>query len=206
MIYLQPSQVLGFHSCEKEVALSILNGSTQLRPSDNPWDWLGPGIYFWEFDPNRALHYAMECATGKQKFSGRINTPFVMGAIIELGNCLNLTESNSIGIVKDAYFELEKTLRQYGQTMPKNRGSNRVLDCSVIKFIHASNKNPAIPRYDTVRSHFQEGEPIYDGSNFTSGSHVEVCVLNPEQIIGYFLPQPVEDFNPYLLTEFRRSA
>lgn len=83
--------------------MRLLNGSDELRPSTNPWDWLGPGIYFWEQNPSRALTYAEEAARQQQKFSGRIRTPFVIGAIIELGECLNLMEPNSINIVK-GYF------------------------------------------------------------------------------------------------------
>lgn len=29
-----------------------------LEPSDNPWDWLGKGIYFWEADPIRGYEWA----------------------------------------------------------------------------------------------------------------------------------------------------
>ena len=61
------------------------------------------GIYFWEQNPGRALLYAEESAAGKQKNKVQIKTPFVMGAIIELGNCLNLLEPVSIQIVKDAH-------------------------------------------------------------------------------------------------------
>lgn len=103
MSYHQPYEVIAFHSCDKELGMRLLNGSDELRPSTNPWDWLGPGIYFWEQNPSRALTYAEEAARQQQKFSGRIRTPFVIGAIIELGECLNLMEPNSINIVK-GYF------------------------------------------------------------------------------------------------------
>lgn len=29
-----------------------------MRSSDNDYDWLGPGIYFWENNPKRAIDYA----------------------------------------------------------------------------------------------------------------------------------------------------
>jgi hypothetical protein len=82
--------------------MRLLNGSNELRPSDNPWDSLGPGIYFWEQNPQRALAYAVECAVKLQKFSG----------------------------------------------------NDRL--------------------------------------------HIEICVRDPSMIKGYFLPRPVEEFNPYL--------
>lgn len=202
MAYHQPFQITGFHSCDRDLGLRLLNGSDELRPSDNPWDWLGPGIYFWEQNPYRALAYAEEAARKDQKFSGKIKTPFVIGAIIELGNCLNLIEPNSINIVKVAHANLLETVRESGEEMPINKGSNRRLDCSVIKFVHQSNKNKGVSRYDTIRSPFQEGGPIYDGANFTDRLHIEICVLNKDLIKGYFLPRPVEEFNPYLNKAF----
>lgn len=202
MAYHQPFQITGFHSCDRELGMRLLNGSDQLRPSDNPWDWLGPGIYFWEQNPHRALAYAEEAAMTNQKFSGKIKTPFVIGAIIELGNCLNLIEPNSINIVKEAHANLLGVVRDSGEKMPVNRDANRRLDCAVIKYVHESNKKMGVTAYDTIRSPFQEGGPIYEGANFTDRLHIEICVLNPDLIKGYFLPRPVEDFNPYLNKDF----
>lgn len=194
--------MFGYHSCDREVGLRMVSGKDHLRPSDNPWDWLGPGIYFWEDNPYRALTYAVDCAGKKQKFSGEIKTPLVIGAIIEPGNCLNLIEPNSIDVIKDAYNGLKKQVQLAGGVMPSNKGANRSLDCAVIKYLHESNKRDGITPYDTIRSPFHEGEAIYDQANFTAGLHIEICVINANQIIGYFLPQPLEKFNPYLHKDF----
>lgn len=202
MAFHQPFQVIGFHSCDKKTGLRILNGEDHLRPSANSWDWLGPGIYFWEQNPNRALQYAMECAEGTQKSAGKIYTPFVIGAIIELGNCLNLIEPDSISIVNEAYEELVKTINDAGGKLPKNKEANRALDCAVIKYVHESNVRTNRPAYDTIRSPFHEGGELYEGANFSKRLHMEVCVKNPKCIKGYFLPQPLEEFNPFLKKEF----
>lgn len=198
MSYHQPFQITAFHSCDKEIGLKVLNGEEPLISSDNIWDWLGSGIYFWEQNPARALEYAIECAAGKQKNKIRIKTPFVIGAIIELGNCLNLLEPFSLNIVKEAYNGLEKAIKESGEKMPVNKGPNRALDCAVIKYLNGvreiSNELP----FDTIRSSFQEGGELYPGSNFTSRLHIEICVRNVDLIKGYFLPMPIEDFNPYL--------
>lgn len=198
MSYHQPFQITGFHSCDKEVGLKILNGQDNLIASENSWDWLGPGIYFWEQNPSRALEYAMDSANGKQKNKTPIKTPFVLGAIIELGNCLNLLEPSSLNIVQDAHDYLLKINKKSGESMPVNKGPNRKLDCAVIKYVHETNKLLNLPGYDTIRCAFLEGEPIYPDSNFTSRLHIEICVLNPELIKGYFLPRPIADYNPYL--------
>jgi len=202
LAYHQPFQITGFHSCDREVGLRVLNGKDQLIQSDNKWDWLGGGVYFWEQNPARALEYAIDCATGKQKNKIPIVNPFVIGAIIELGNCLNLIEPSSINIVKEAHKSLEAMMRESGHPMPVNKGPKRLLDCAVIQYVHQANKNEGLIPYDTIRSAFVEGEPIYLGSYFTERLHIEICVINKELIKGYFLPRPIDEFNPYLNTDF----
>lgn len=202
MAYHQPFQITGFHSCDKEVGLKVLNGDYELNASNNSWDWLGGGIYFWEQNPGRALEYAIDSAKGSQKNKIPIKNPCVIGAIIELGNCLNLIEPQSINIVKEAHIALQEMITESKQVMPVNRGPNRALDCAVIQYVHEINKRSKLKSYDTIRSAFVEGKEIYPGSNFTDRLHIEICVINPEAIKGYFLPRPVEEFNPYLKKQF----
>jgi len=198
MTYYQPLQVVGFHSCDKEIGLKVLNGKIDLKPSDNVWDWLGSGIYFWEQNPGRALQYASESAEGKQKNKIRIVTPFVVGAVIELGKCLNLLEPTSLDVVRKVYYELETVVVNTGRVLPVNDGARRELDCAVIQAVHKYVRDRGEQPYDTVRSAFQEGGELYKGSNFTDRLHVELCVINQDLIKGYFLPRPIEMFNPYL--------
>jgi len=202
LAYHQPHQVTGFHSCDRNVGLDVLNGRYPLRSSRNTWDWLGEGIYFWEYNPVRAIEYATECAQRKQKFAGEIINPFVLGAVIDLGNCLNLVEPVSLKIIEKAYKDLKKLNKKVGKPMPKNKGANRALDCAVIQYIHQSNKADNQPQYDTIRCAFTEGGKVYPTSNFTKRLHIEICVLNPNAIKSYFLPRPIEDFNPYLQSDF----
>jgi hypothetical protein len=206
LAYHQPFQITGFHSCDRDIGLKVLNGKDDLIRSKNSWDWLGPGVYFWEQNPGRALEYAVEVANGNQKNNGPIKTPFVIGAIIELGNCLNLLEPNSINIVKQAHTSLQKLHGGSGEKMPVNKGPNRQLDCAVIRTVHETNKKDGIIPYDTIRSSFVEGEPVYPDSNFYERLHIEICVLNTSLIKGYFLPRPIEEFNPYLTRELKSKT
>jgi|SRR5688572_22469570 len=100
---INPYSIIGFHSCDREVGLRVLNGKEELFSSNNSWDWLGSGIYFWEQNPVRALEYAIESSQRLQFNKIPIKTPFVLGAIIELQNCLNLVESQSLKILSGAY-------------------------------------------------------------------------------------------------------
>lgn len=50
--------VIGYHGCTKAFARKLMLEEAAIegwRPSENDWDWLGHGIYFWEHSPARAL-------------------------------------------------------------------------------------------------------------------------------------------------------
>lgn len=167
-------------------------------PSNNLWDWLGDGVYFWEQNPKRALEYAVEVAAGSQFNKTKIKTPFVFGAIIQLGNCLNLVEAESLAILQEAYKGLKILHDEAGRTLPVNKKDNRMLDCAVIKHIHQAEKQTGNFSYDTIRSFFDEGVEVYPGASFATRNHLQVCVRNQSLIKGYFLPTPIHEFNPYL--------
>ena len=202
MAYHHPFEVIGFHSCDREIGIDILNGKYELRPSNNKWDWLADGIYFWEQNPERALEYSIKCAAGKQYNKTRIKTPFVLGAILELGNCFNLVEPGALRLLTETYEEMELVYNKANLEMPVNDEAKRELDCAVIKYIHKTNINEKKPPYDSVRCAFDEGKIAYPTSNFTSQLHLQICLRNPDLIKGYFLPKPISKFNPYLKTEF----
>lgn len=183
----------------------MVSGKTDLRPSNNAYDWLGAGVYFWEQSPKRAIEYAIDCAKKEQHYAGNIKTPFIVGAIIELRNCLNLIDKESAVVLKEAYEGLEKIYKEAGKPMPKNNDANRRLDCAVIKHLHHSRQGKPLLQYDTIRCAFVEGDPVYPGANFHTRLHIEICVINPECIKGYFLPKPLDAYNPYIKKKFNLS-
>ena len=73
------------------------------RPSENDYDWLGSGIYFWEANPDRALAWARQRAQRKKEKEGIATEPSVVGAVINLGFCLDLVSANGIQSVEEAY-------------------------------------------------------------------------------------------------------
>lgn len=53
-----PELVLGFHGTTQTVAKKVVNQEENLKHSDNDYDWLGSGIYFWQNNELRALKFA----------------------------------------------------------------------------------------------------------------------------------------------------
>ena len=193
-----PTFILGFHGCDKSVAERILEGKDALHPSSNTYDWLGNGIYFWENNPDRALQYAKEIKRHPERCKEKIKIPYVLGAVIDLGHCLNLLDSKYLQIVKESYKILSNFHVYKNKPLPQNKpiGNSdelllRKLDCAVIEMAHTYNdyliKNKKRSySFDTVRGVFCEGEKLYPNAGFCEKNHIQVCVRNPNCIKGYF--------------------
>ena len=82
--------ILGFHGCDKSIVENILTGKEKLKGSKNNYDWLGNGIYFWEHSPSRALEYATSIKNNPSRSKTKIKDPAIIGAVIDLGYCLDL--------------------------------------------------------------------------------------------------------------------
>ena len=54
MIVPAHSIAIGYHGCDRKVGESLLAGKSAIRFSENSYDWLGHGAYFWESDLTRA--------------------------------------------------------------------------------------------------------------------------------------------------------
>lgn len=106
--------ILGFHGCEKSEQQKLISDSSYVRISDESFDWLGHGMYFWENNPERAMLWA------KQK--------------------------KKAGTLKE-------------------------------------------PSFDSVRAAFIEGDTIYPGAGFNEKTHIQICIINPDCIKGFFLPR-----------------
>ncbi len=181
--------MLGYHGCDRSVGEKLLSGAP-FQTSDNEYDWLGPGIYFWEANPERALDFARELA-GLSK--PRITVPFVVGAIIEMGLCLDLAAKDSIEQVQIAHEDLTETAMREGTLLPRNgkKAWEHNLDCAVIRHLHQMLEEASSEPIDTIRGLFIEGSALYQDSGFWSKNHVQIAVCNPDCIKGVFrVPYP----------------
>lgn len=199
-LYSHRSQlVLGFHGCDANLAKQVVLGDTMLKQSDHDYDWLGNGIYFWENNVERAKQWAEDNSKRKDSV---IKKPGVLGAYLNLGNCLDLTDSNSLQLLKLAYDTLKKTISLAGLEMPVNKDPDQVkpkdrllrkLDCAVITTLQRLNKEASRPAYDSVRGVFWEGDELYPGAGFREKNHIQISIINPNCIKGFFLPREEND-------------
>jgi hypothetical protein len=177
--------ILGYHGAKPgeaaEFSKKLLLGEVKIdewRPSENEFDWLGHGIYFWEHSPERAQRWAGEGGV-------------VIGAVIQLGRCLDLTDLACTRALKKSFESLEKSFAEKNMDLPKNTGKelkNRKLDCLVINTL-VTLQGETEPRVQTVRGAFEEGDEAFPGSMLKMETHIQVAVRDVGCILGVFRPE-----------------
>lgn len=204
---------MGFHGTSKDVAAAATTPNGSLIKSENVYDWLGHGIYFWEGSYERALQWA-EDRHGKENAA-------VVGAVIKLGNCFDLLDTRCTEKLSRTYELLKSELQQAGEPLPLNESPDktgikfkRSLDCRVIMRYQdiidsgiarslnitpvKNNSYSAAERaqiqqssdyIDSVRGMFEEGDTPYPDAGFRERNHLQICVRNPNCIIAYFSPR-----------------
>lgn len=196
--------IFGFHGCDESVRDDVaVKKGVVLTPSCNDYDWLGSGVYFWENNYFRALEFARFLKTHPHHPNHRIEKPSVIGAVIDLGYCLDLLDSDNLNLLKAGYDLLAEAKRKSGYKMPQNvpLGKDgdlllRYFDRAVIEQIHEFNKRTGRREYDSVRGVFFEGQELYENAGFREKNHIQIAIRNPNCIKGYFIPRELDQRHP----------
>ena len=193
------SLIIGFHGCEKDTRDRLVNENSLFKKSENKYDWLGHGIYFWDNDYDRALSFAKFKKEHPEKGKKPIKNPSVLGAIINLGFCLDLVNSTSLGLLKVGYNILVENMKKYDLELPKNRSLKetnefvfRHLDCAVIETLHSNRESNKLIPFDSVRGVFWEGDYLWTNAGFRDKNHIQICIRNPNCIKGFFIPREAD--------------
>jgi hypothetical protein len=186
----RPGWALGYHGCDAALGEAVLRGEKVLQPSENDYDWLGTGIYFWENDPKRALEWARAAKRMPELCRTEIHAPFALGAIIDLGSSLDLTVSGPLEKLKKAHeiFSVQTQVPITNEGTIASPG-RRKLDCAVVNFLHDLLEEAGEEPFDSVRALFPEGGPLFPESGFLDRTHVQIAVRKETSIIGYFRPR-----------------
>lgn len=185
MSEVYPDTVFAYHGCERGVAEKILGSSSdELRQSNRRGDWLGCGSYFWENAPCRAYEWAVK--------SPAVKDPYVLGAVVRLGKCLNLMDKNAARELRETWDWL-KTAAGVNDDSLRNVGNRHYLDATVINAALAQAEDKGVP-YDTVRAAYIEGAPIFEGSTLMEDTHIQIAVRNPFSVIAFFRPRGLDAY------------
>lgn len=175
--------VIGYHGCLEPFASELLTGDRAIEDwvqSQNDYDWLGHGIYFWEHAPSRALEWALD----KAKRTGPSARPAVVGAIISLAGCLDLTDTKYTSVLRKSFDDVSSAAHAREESLPKNAGLRRPLDCLVIN----STADLAPGEIKSVRCPFLEGGAAFAGSAISAQGHIQIAVRDRVCILGLFRP------------------
>lgn len=156
--------------------------------SQNDYDWLGEGVYFWEHGQDRAMQFACE-----QQQRGKVEHPAVVGALLRRGNCFDLMDTRCTEELGGAFVEFRESYAREGISIPKNAGDTpdrllRRLDCAVINF-YMKKLGEKGAAFDSVRGAFVEGRAAYEGSGIFHKSHIQLSIRNNDCIVGVFRPK-----------------
>ena len=176
-----PVTVIGYHGCSQESADRILEEDRFLL-STKSYDWLGEGVYFWEYAPYRAREWAI------QKCTHDGGEPAVIQATIRLGRCLNLLDIEQIPELVRIYKSFLETLGR--AQLPRNTEHGaHFLDRFIIDAHCRSMERRTANRLQSVRGSFAEGDPIYPGSKILAKTHAQIAVRDPACILRASLVQ-----------------
>jgi hypothetical protein len=194
--------VIGYHGTGLSAALRIVNRVEGFDWSEKDYDWLGGGVYFWEYAPKQALRWAKTRQTQYAKKADktsederRATEPLaVIACMIRLGFCLDLTEPENINFVAEVFHEYRENIELSGDEMPSNERHYRRLDCAVFDYAYAFlEKSDKTSKVDTARGVYVPTggkKRVWHGSWISRDTHIQLCVRNPASILGTWLHYP----------------
>ena len=141
--------------------------------SQNPYDWLGDGVYFFQDAPARAWEWAVRQHRDEAA---------VLRANIRLVDCMDLLDPDWISIISDTYDSFMENLSTSGLMRPTQSEVNHRLDREVINYTIGVLGERGF-RVACVRAAFREGRPVYPDSAIYDRAHVQIAVRDVEACI-----------------------
>lgn len=167
-LFTAPRTIIGYHGCSRETAEIVMTENPFLH-SSNTYDWLGAGVYFWEYAPFRALEWARkQCLSINEE-------PVVLKATIQLGHSLNLLDLEHFDDLEAVYIRLTQSVNEQELSINTSSGAHFLDRFIIDAYCRWFSKELADP-FQTVRGCFPEGEPIYPGSKILSKTHTQIAV------------------------------
>jgi hypothetical protein len=156
--------IVGHHGTSRQVAETVL--SEGFRASQNSYDWLGDGVYFWQDAPLRAMEWAISTFG---------HDAVVIEATIEVRDFINLLDIEWMSWLTDVHDQYLDELKKSGQPLPVQTDRAHRLDRAVINFGVSILETSGL-RVRGVIGAFREGRPVFTNSALYSHSHVQIAV------------------------------
>jgi hypothetical protein len=165
----EPIRIYGYHGTSRQAALTILRSG--FRPSNNDYDWLGTGVYFFQDAPLRALQWATE---------QHPQNPAVIRSLIRLENCIDLFDLNWFPLIRNVYNSFVEEYRKINLPLPRqnpSRSKAHRLDCAYFNYISEVLQGQG-QEIEAIRAVFIEGERVFPNSAIFDLAHVQIAIRN----------------------------
>jgi hypothetical protein len=194
--------VVGYHGTTLSVALRLVTRVSRFVLSERDFDWLGRGVYFWEYSPKQALNFARirqgQLRKRKNKSvteSRRADEPLaVVACTIRLGICLDLTEPENVEYLGEVFESYRSVKALAGTELPKNTRKYRKLDRDVFEYAYKQIEDTEPnQKVDTARGIYVPtggDKRVWEGSWISRDTHIQLCVRNPANLLGTWLHHP----------------
>ncbi len=162
--------VVAHHGTSAKIADALIDGQP-FQESTSVNEWLGSGVYFWEYGPKQAWWWARRYK--------KLADPAVVGAMIRLGNCFDLLDSRNIGVLQRAKDGMIKLMKREGVEIPKNERAYKNLDCAVFNYFYQMVEDEGEPGIDSARAAYVPTESkkrIWHASWIYRDTHIQICV------------------------------
>jgi hypothetical protein len=170
--------IVAFHGTRRSTARKLVAGDS-FGISENDDDWLGHGIYFWEFAPQQAWWWA------RRRYG---DEAAVVGSLVRLGRCLDLLDPSNTTLLRDAHEDLERALKAAGEKLPDNANNHKYLDCAVFNWLFKllARDGRTIDSCRAVFVPLQEAKMrrLWKRSGVFEGAHVQLSVREPSNILA----------------------
>jgi hypothetical protein len=189
MVFDYDRTVIAFHGTRRSTADSLVAGAPFGR-SENDDDWLGHGVYFWEYAPQQAWWWA------KRRYADDAS---VVGALIRLGRCIDLLDPSNADLLTAAHQELEVALGTLGQSIKNNANTHKYRDCAVYNYLFTKLEKERTP-IESTRAVFVpleggKGLPrLWERSGIFRGAHIQLSIRQPNNILAVW---PVREDGRY---------
>ena len=180
--------IVGYHGMRLDKALAVVSGHEELEPSRTGYDWLGHGIYFWEYGPKQAWQWARQRHPGEEIA--------VVAAMIRLGNCLDLVDPDNTRMLRGLYDRMMTEMKVTKRRVLHNVRSRKYLDCQVMEYVYNTLKESGeyvdSARAVYVPSGSEKQKRIWPSSWMSYDTHLQVCIRNTANIVGCWLVKPTK--------------
>jgi hypothetical protein len=176
--------VIGYHGTSAKIASALVDGEP-FKESNSVSEWLGTGVYFWEYAPKQAWWWA--------KHRRKISSPAVVGAMIRLGNCFDLLDWKNIDVLRKARSKMVESLVKGGLEIPENKRIYKNLDCAVFNFLYDQTGEEGEPKIDSARGAYapiESQKRIWKASWICKDTHIQICVRNQNNILAVWHAHP----------------